>query len=167
MAEEMKQPLAFQTSEHVGIQGCIVNCFFALRRLAAALLPGTAAALFVFFLCANARAADVDEAAKHKARMDDAQDLKYDLADAIEAKSVDKIAEHAKAIVKLLELEDRYWKNSGLPDAIALSKENLQAAKRIALASEAGRVGTVIQAYNDLERSCAACHDAHPKKRIP
>ena len=159
----MKQPLAFQTSKRAAILGYVVNRLSVLRWLVVALLQPTAA---VFFLCANARAEGVDEDAKHKARMDDAQDLKYDLADALGAKSVDKITKSARAIVKLLELEDRYWKNSGLTDAIALSKENLEAAKNIVTASEARHIGTAVQAYSDLERSCTACHAAHPEKRI-
>ncbi len=144
-----------------------MNRFPAHRRLAAALLRLAAVVFLVLFLRANAIAVGADEVAKHKARMDDAQDLKYELADAIEEKSAGKIAKHARAIVKLLELEDRYWKNSGLIDAIALSKENIEAAKRIAVAGEEGRVGMAARAYHDLDRTCTACHDARPEKRIP
>jgi len=107
-----------------------------------------------------------DDAARHREWMDTAQDMKDDLKDALDAKLVPKVLEHAVKLAKIGRQEEAYWKKAGQKDAIDLARKNRAAAEQIAAAAKAGRFDQAFQAYGDLEATCRACHDLHPEKRL-
>jgi len=108
-----------------------------------------------------------DDAARHKEWMDTAQDVKDDLKDALDAKLVPKVVEHAAKLAGIGRQEEAYWKKAGQKDAIGLARKNRAAAEQIAAAAKAGRFDQAFQAYGDLEATCRSCHDLHPEKRLP
>jgi hypothetical protein len=121
------------------------------------------ATLFLLaFRCAMA----ADETARHKEWMDAAQDLTYDLKDALDAKSSEKAAEPAEKLIKLGEREEEYWTKAKLEDAVKLARQNLAASRAVAAAAKDGQFDRALQAYAELETSCRTCHDLHFEKRL-
>jgi cytochrome c556 len=118
------------------------------------------------FLLAFGCAMAVDEAALHKEWMDTAQDLTYDLKDALDAKSSEKAAEPAEKLVKLGEQEEEYWTKAKLEGAVKLAQQNLAASRAVAAAAKDGQFDRALQAYADLQTSCRSCHDLHFEKRL-
>jgi len=137
-----------------------------IRTIVKALFQGIcmkkATLLLLAFCCAVA----ADEAARHKEWMDKAQDLKYDLKDALDAKSSQKAAEPAEKLVKLGEQEEEYWTKAKLEDALNLARQSLAASRAVAAAAKDGQFDRALQAYAELETSCRACHDLHFEKRL-
>lgn len=123
---------------------------------------GLAAALLAFAASTVTGA----EVAAHKARMDDAQDVQYDLKDGLDAKDAAKAGKAASDLGKLLAFEDAYWRKTGLADAEALSVKASAANQAIAVAAGAGRWDDAGKAYGDLQSACRSCHDLHPEKRV-
>jgi len=111
-------------------------------------------------------AAAEDETARHKESMDTAQDVKDDLKDALDAKSRDKALAPAEKLVKFAEQEEVYWQKKKLEDVVKLAQQNLAASRAIAGAVKEDRLDRAVQAFADLERTCRACHDSHPEKRL-
>ena len=121
------------------------------------------ATLFLLaFCCVMAE----DEAARHKEWMDTAQDLTYDLKNALDAKSSAKTAESAKRLIKLGEQEEEYWTKAKLEDAVKLARQNLAATRAVAAAAKDGQFGRALQAYAELQTNCRSCHDLHFEKRL-
>jgi cytochrome c556 len=114
------------------------------------------------FGCAMAE----DEAARHKEWMDTAQDLTYDLKDALDAKSSERAAEPTEKLVKLGEREEEYWTKAKLHDAVKLARQNLAASRAVAAAAKDGQFDRALQAYAELQTSCRSCHDLHFEKRL-
>jgi hypothetical protein len=108
-------------------------------------------------------AADV---AAHKARMDDAQNLSYDLKDALDAKDPVKAAEVDTQLTRLLEAEQAYWAKTELETPVNLALGNSDAAKvladRVAVADWPGAEAS----YARLQAQCRNCHDLHPEKSV-
>jgi len=111
-------------------------------------------------------AAADDERAQHKARMNTAQDVKDDLKDALDGKSREKALEPAETLVKLAEQEEAYWQKTKLDDAVKLAQQNLANSRAIVGAVKEEHFDKAVQAFGDLEKTCRACHDLHPEKRL-
>lgn len=107
-----------------------------------------------------------DDAARHKERMDTAQDLKEDLKDALDAKSKEKAAEPAGKLIELGQLEEQYWKDAQIEDAVKLAQQNLAAARAIASSAQDGQFDRAQKSYETLETACRTCHDRHFEKRV-
>jgi cytochrome c556 len=118
------------------------------------------------FLLAFCCAMGADEAARHKEWMDAAQDLTYDLKDALDGKSSEKAAAPAEKLVELGEQEEEYWTKAKLEDAVKLARQNLAASRAVAAAAKDGQFDRALQAYAELETSCRSCHDLHFEKRL-
>ncbi len=120
----------------------------------------------MLFLLAFCCALAADEATRHKESMDEAQDLTYDLKDALDAKSSEKAAGPAEKLVKLGEQEEEYWTKAKLEDALKLAQQNLAASRAVAAAAKDGQFDRAQQAYAELETSCRTCHDLHFEKLL-
>jgi len=116
-------------------------------------------------LLATAPNRAADDVARHKESMDQAQEWKDDLKDALEAKARTKAVELAEKLAKAGAQEASYWKAAKQDDVFKLATDNLEAARRIALSAKAGKFDQALQAYDRLEITCRACHDLHPEKR--
>jgi len=110
-----------------------------------ALLP-----LVAFFLSADGQ----DEAARHKERMDTAQDAKDDLKDALDSKSREKAVEPAEKLVQLSEQEEDYWKQAKLEREVKLAQQSVSASRAIAAAVKDERFDEALRAYGELESTC-------------
>jgi hypothetical protein len=106
-----------------------------------------------------------DDTARHKAWMDQAQELKDDLKDALDAKTAQKAAHYADELAKFGAREEAYWKRAKQADAATLANENLEASKQISAAARSGNIDQALQGYSKLEATCRGCHDLHPEKR--
>ena len=107
-----------------------------------------------------------DDTSRHKEWMDQAQELKDDLKDALDAKTWQKAAACADELAKFADREEAYWKKAKQEDAVKLAKENLAASKQISAAAKSGNAGQALEAYSRLEATCRGCHDLHPEKRV-
>jgi hypothetical protein len=107
-----------------------------------------------------------DDAARHKEWMDQAQDLKEDLRDALNAKSREKASEPAAKLVQIGEQEETYWKKAELDDIVKLAQQKLAAAREVAAAAKNGSFDEALLAFGRLETTSRTCHDAHPEKRL-
>jgi len=108
----------------------------------------------------------LDDAARHKEWMDEAQDLKEDLREALQAKSRAKSAEPAARLVQIGEQEEEYWRKAKLVDIVKLAQKNLEAARDVAAAAKDGFFDEALLAFGRLESTCRNCHDVHPEKRL-
>lgn len=125
-------------------------------RVAVVVLAVTAA------VALSARAQD---AAAHKAWMDDAGDLQEELAEQLTAESADKAADAALKLVKILEQTQAYWTAKHADDIVAIARESRALAAQVATDAKAGRFAAATDANRKLNARCSACHDLHPEKR--
>lgn len=121
--------------------------------------------LIVFLTVAAGFSQNADDIAKHKGWMDQAQELKDDLKDALDSKAWQKAALQAEELAKLGAREEAYWTRAKQADAVQLAKQNLDASRRIRAAAKSGNADVALQAYSELEATCRQCHDLHPEKR--
>ena len=107
-----------------------------------------------------------EDVARHKQRMDQAQDLKDGIHDALEAKDAAKAAADAEKLIRIGQREQQYWTKAELPDARQLAKDNLSASRDLASAARARKWDLATKALERVETSCRTCHDLHPEKRV-
>lgn len=103
--------------------------------------------------------------AQHKTAMDQAQDWRDDLKDALDAKELAKAGALADKLVEAAMVEEDYWKKAKQADIVKLAAENLADSRELAAQAKAGKSVEAAAAYDRLEVSCRACHDLHPEKR--
>ena len=113
-------------------------------------------------LAAPARAQD---AAAHKAWMDDAADLQDELREQLLAQSGAKAAAAATQLEKLLAQTQTYWAAKHADDVVAVAQESRTLATAIAAAADTGQFDRATEASAKLAARCNACHDLHPEKR--
>ncbi len=104
------------------------------------------------------------ETAQHKVRMDDSQDLKEDLRDAIDKDDSKAAIEASTKLVAIAREEEGYWAKTKLETAMGLAHDAVAAADRMLKASQQPRSSEARQAFSALEANCRACHDLHPEK---
>jgi hypothetical protein len=110
----------------------------------------------------HARAQD---AAAHKAWMDDAADLQEELHDQLGAKSGDKAAAAASQIEKILAQTEAYWTAKRAADVASIARESRTLATDVATAAKAGEFDRAAAVAAKMSARCNACHDLHPEKR--
>jgi hypothetical protein len=113
-------------------------------------------------LSAPARAQD---AAAHKAWMDDAGDLQDELREQLIAKSGDKAAAAAAQLEKILAQTQAYWAAKHAEDIVTIAQESRTLAAAVATAAKAGQFDRATDAAAKMGARCNACHDLHPEKR--
>jgi hypothetical protein len=110
-------------------------------------------------------AARAQDAAAHKAWMDDAADLQEELRDQLAAKSGDKAAAAATQIEKILAQTQAYWAAKRADDIVTIARESRALATAIVTAAKAGQFDRATDAAAKMGARCNACHDLHPEKR--
>lgn len=106
------------------------------------------------------------DSANHKLRMNEAQELKYEVIEALQAGDLPQVVSATERMHPLLAAEITYWSNSGLADIHDLSRDNLALARQVTVAAQGNDVDAAIAAWGKLEASCSGCHDLHPEQRI-
>lgn len=123
------------------------------------------AVVVLVLTAAVALPARAQDAAAHKAWMDDAGDLQEDLAEQLAAESADKAADAAIKLEKILEQTQAYWAAKHADDIVAIARESRALATQVATDARAGRFAAATDANKKLNGRCSACHDLHPEKR--
>lgn len=119
----------------------------------------------ILFLSGFVLQGRAQDAAAHKAWMDDAADLQDELREQLLAKSGDKAAAAAIQIEELLARTQAYWEAKHAADIVAIAKESRALATAVATAAKAGRFDRATEAAAKMGERCNACHDLHPEKR--
>lgn len=102
----------------------------------------------------------------HKAWMDDAQDKKDDVREALAAKDSKKLVAVAVEIEKLTAQEQNFWARTTIAQAKELAAKNRSEAKEILQSARAARFAQAADAFARLEKTCSSCHDLHFEKQI-
>jgi hypothetical protein len=113
-------------------------------------------------LPADARAQD---AAAHKAWMDDAADLQDELREQLAAGSGDKAAAAATQLETILAQTQAYWAAKRADDIVTIARESRALATAIASAAKAGQFDRAADTSAKMAARCNACHDLHPEER--
>jgi hypothetical protein len=100
------------------------------------------------------------DAAAHKAWMDDAADLQDELREQLQSAAGAKAAEAATRIEKILARRSRTGRRSR--PTMSRSRESRSLATAITTAAKSGRID---QAFAKMNARCNAGHDLHPEKR--
>jgi cytochrome c556 len=103
---------------------------------------------------------------KHKQWMDQAQDLKEEVRDALGANAAAQAAAAAEKLVRISRQELRFWTKAEVPEAQQLAEAFHSAARQMETAAKAGDLVRTRQAFDQLQAGCRACHDLHPEKRL-
>jgi hypothetical protein len=109
--------------------------------------------------------AHAQDAAAHKAWMDDAADLQDELREQLIAKSGDKAAAAATQLEKILAQTQAYWAAKHADDIVTIARESRTLATAVATAAKAGLFDRATDAAAKMGARCNACHDLHPEKR--
>ena len=105
-----------------------------------------------------------EEASRHKAKMDEAQDLKDEIQDGLDGKSASKVADAAAKLRALCQQEEQLWIRARVAEAIRLAGKNLQAVRELEAGAKTGDLDSAAKAFERLNASCRACHDLHLEK---
>lgn len=112
------------------------------------------------------RAVTKEDTVRHKQRMDDAEEIKYDVLDALQAKDLGKVHQAAGKLVSISQDELEYWKQTNLAEIVSIARQSVSLSKT--LTEEAGK-GNLVAAkteFDQLLKTCAKCHDLHPESRV-
>ena len=113
----------------------------------------------------SASQALAQDAAAHRAWMDDAADLQDELREHLGARAGDKAAAAAAKIEAILAQTEAYWATKHADDIVKIARESRTLAAAIASAAKAGRIDRATDAFATMNARCNACHDLHPEKR--
>ena len=102
----------------------------------------------------------------HKAWMDDAQDKKDDVREALAAKDAKRLVEAALDIERLTEREHQFWARTTIAKARELAVKNRGESREMLKAAQAGEFAQAADALARLEKTCSACHDLHFEKQL-
>lgn len=105
------------------------------------------------------------QSAQWTQKMDDAQDAKDDLMDAVAAKSGPKAAAAMVKITAIMKESRAFWVEQKMPDVVKVADDALTAAAMDKLA-KSGRMDTAKAAFDKLNAACSTCHDMHPENRL-
>ena len=120
--------------------------------------------LFVLlFLAGEFTQAELDA---HKAWMDDAQDKKDDVREALAGKDAKKLVAAAMDIDKLTEQESQFWARTKIVRAKEIATKNRGEAKEMLQLARAGKFTEAGDAFARLEKTCSSCHDLHFEKQL-
>jgi hypothetical protein len=99
-------------------------------------------------------------------RMDDAQDAKDDLRDAVKAKDAAKAIAAVDKITGILQETKNFWADQKMADVVKMADDALAAAGEVKEAARAGNMDDAPAAYKKLDTACQQCHDVHPENRL-
>ncbi|MEQ1947965.1 MAG: cytochrome c [Bryobacteraceae bacterium] len=99
-------------------------------------------------------------------KMDDAQEAKDDLLDAVGTKSGPKAAEATEKILKLLAETKAFWEQQKMPDVVKTADGAIAAANEMAAVAKSGKMDNAKAAYDKLNAACNVCHDLHAEERV-
>lgn len=102
----------------------------------------------------------------HKQWMDEAQELKEEIGESLEANAVDRAGSSAAKLTRVAEREVRVWKGAEFADIRLLAEENLALARRLTAAVTRRDLAGSRESLHQLEASCRGCHDLHPERRL-
>lgn len=108
----------------------------------------------------------VAQDAAYRQKMDDAQDAKDDLMDAIDHKSGPKAAEATAKITKIVQEAKQFWAAKKMADIVKLADASLAALGEMNKLASAGKMDQSQAVFQKVSDTCSACHDAHPEKRL-
>jgi hypothetical protein len=119
----------------------------------------------VFFLSGLSATAHAQDAASHKAWMDDAADLQDERREQLLANSGATAAAAATQLEKILAQTQAYWAAKHADDIVTIARESRTLATAVATAAKAGQFDRATEASAKMGARCNACHDLHPEKR--
>ena len=102
----------------------------------------------------------------HKAWMDDAQDKKDDVREALAAKDANKLTAAAIEIEKLTDQEQKFWARTDILKAKELAATNRAEAKEMLQAARSAKFDAAGATFARLEKTCSSCHDLHFEKSL-
>jgi len=98
--------------------------------------------------------------------MDDAQEAKDDLLDAVNAAQGPKAAEAVRKITKIILEIKMFWEEQKQADVVKLADDTLAAAAEMDKVARSGNMANAKAVYAKLDMSCQQCHNVHPENRI-
>jgi cytochrome c556 len=98
--------------------------------------------------------------------MDNAQDAKDDLMDAVDAKQGAKISEASDKITKILTENRKFWVDKKMPDVLKMFDDTIAQSKAMSAMGKSGKLDGAKAAFTKLNASCSGCHDSHPEKKL-
>ena len=101
-----------------------------------------------------------------KQKMEDAQEAKDDLMDAIGAKSGVKATQATTKLTRILQETREYWMGVKMPDVVKLADANLAAIDAMSKLAGSGKMDQAKAAFDKIGETCSSCHDLHPEKRL-
>jgi ubiquinone biosynthesis protein UbiJ len=113
----------------------------------------------------SAPQADGQDAAAHRAWMDEAADLQDELREHLGGKAGDKAAAAATKIEEILAQTQAYWAAKHADDIVKIARESRTLAAAIATAARAGNIDQATDTFATMNARCNGCHDLHPEKR--
>ena len=103
---------------------------------------------------------------EYRQKMEDAQEAKDDLMDAVKDKSGPKAAAAAAKIAKILQEAKAFWAARKMADIMKLADDDIAAANDMANIAASGKMDTAKAAFDKINVACSACHDIHPENRL-
>jgi soluble cytochrome b562 len=101
-----------------------------------------------------------------KQKMEDAQEAKDDLMDAVGAKSGPKAVEATAKMAKILQEAKEYWAGLKMADVVKLADANLAALDAMSKLAGSGKMDQSKAAFDKIGDSCSVCHDVQPEMRL-
>ena len=101
-----------------------------------------------------------------KQKMEDAQEAKDDLMDAVDAKAGPKAAEAAAKMLKILLETKQFWAGQKMADVVKLADDNIAALNEMAKIAGSGSMDQGKAVFAKVNNTCSACHDTHPENRL-
>ena len=101
-----------------------------------------------------------------KQKMEDAQEAKDDLMDAVAAKSGPKAIEATSKMTRILTETRQFWAEQKMADVVKLADDNIAALNEMAKIAASGSMDQGKAAFAKINSACSACHDVHPENRL-
>lgn len=122
------------------------------------------AVIFLVFstLWAQTSASSPNDYKKH---MDDVQESKDDLTDAVDNKNSEQAIAISKKLADLLHTDIDYWKTRKIDHAVELANSSYDLAVQIGTHAKAHDFVAAHNSLLQLQNRCRACHDAHPERQ--
>ncbi len=99
-------------------------------------------------------------------KMEDAQEAKDDLMEAVSDKSGPKAAAASAKIARILQETKTFWAAQKMTDVARLADNSIAAVNNMAKIAASGQMDAAKAAYNKINATCSACHDVHPENRL-
>lgn len=120
----------------------------------------------IFFLLSAALAqTTASSPSDYKKHMDDVQDSKDDLTDAVDNKNSEQTIATSKKLADLLHTDIEYWKGQKNDQAAELASSSSDLAAQIRVQAKRNDFTAAHNTILQLQSKCRACHDSHPEKQ--